>query len=376
MKNVVTIFSQARDVHLSKDVGQVINYLAMDEKYNASLVTYKNDDVYPQAHNEAKNINVIFIRNLGSIFNIEFGVIHYLLNNSKNVHILNLYGNRISNLIYILIYKLMYKNGYSYIKMDDDIIAYISKNRGTFIHNIREVVYRYLSKYVNLYSIETKKSFKYINENYKHLKHKIAYFPNSVNDVYLRDKVNIRSYEEKENIILVVGRIGARQKNHELLLNALSTIELGVWRVIFIGGIEPGFDQYIEKYIAQSSKNKEKILFLGEVSNRDELYEWYNRAKIFCLPSRYENFSIACVEALYFGNWIIATRMTSTEELLDNGRLGELFESGDVTELSEKIKKSIAPDFLNEILRKSINEYAAKNYCWSKNIELIKAFLS
>lgn len=376
MKNVVTIFSQARDVHLSKDVGQVINYLAMDGEYKASLVTYKNDDAYPQVRNEAANINVIFIRNLGSIFNIEFGVINYLLNNSKNINILNLYGNRISNLIYILIYKIMNKNGYSYIKMDDDIIAYISKNRDALLHNIRETAYRYLSKYVDLYSIETKKSFKYINENYQHLKHKIVYFPNSVNDVYLRDKVNMRSYAEKENIILVVGRIGSRQKNHELLLSALSTIELGDWKVIFIGGIEPGFNQYIKKYINKNSKTKEKILFLGEVSDRDTLYEWYNKAKIFCLPSRYENFSIACVEALYFGNWIIATRMTSTEELLDDGRLGELFRSGDVSELREKIIKSIDPDFLNETLRKSINEYAAKNYCWSKNIELIKVFMS
>lgn len=51
-----------------------------------------------------------------------------------------------------------------------------------------------------------------------------------------------RKYEEKENIFLYVGRIGNYQKNTDMILEALTKIDLKDWKFYLIGPLTDGFD--------------------------------------------------------------------------------------------------------------------------------------
>lgn len=56
----------------------------------------------------------------------------------------------------------------------------------------------------------------------------------------------------------------------------------------------------------------------------DELISLYQKAHIFCLPSRYEGFGIPYLEAMACGTPVIATPNPGSKEILGNGKYGIL----------------------------------------------------
>src|SRR6185369_8415570 len=62
-------------------------------------------------------------------------------------------------------------------------------------------------------------------------------------DIAAYHRVAPKPFEEKENLIILVGRHGTPEKNSELLLQALPLVgDLGDWQVIFVGPTTAGFD--------------------------------------------------------------------------------------------------------------------------------------
>lgn len=56
------------------------------------------------------------------------------------------------------------------------------------------------------------------------------------------------------------------------------------------------------------------VILLGNIEDKNLLYDDYDRAKVFLLTSRWESFGIVLVEALRFGNYIIATEIENEEQ--------------------------------------------------------------
>jgi len=77
---------------------------------------------------------------------------------------------------------------------------------------------------------------------------------------------------------------------------------------------------------------------VGRVA-REALHAHYERASIFCLPTRREPFGVALVEAMHFGLPIVATRVGAVPEIVNDGETGLLVEPGAVGELAEALGK-------------------------------------
>lgn len=73
-----------------------------------------------------------------------------------------------------------------------------------------------------------------------------------------------------------------------------------------------------------------RIHFLGPVLNPDH---YYQAADLFVLPTLYDPFSNACLEAYRAGLPVITTRANGFSEILEPGKDGEVIENGDQTEL-------------------------------------------
>lgn len=65
----------------------------------------------------------------------------------------------------------------------------------------------------------------------------------------------------------------------------------------------------------------EGIRWFGRVSEA-ELIALYQRAWVFCMPSRYEGFGVPYLEAMACGTPVVATPNGGAHELLDGGRFG------------------------------------------------------
>jgi glycosyltransferase involved in cell wall biosynthesis len=87
----------------------------------------------------------------------------------------------------------------------------------------------------------------------------------------------------------------------------------------------------------------------------DRVAEWLRRMDVFVLPSRSEALSNALMEAMACGCAAVASRVGGNVELIEHGRTGLLYESGNVAELGAALE-SLAG---NEVLRRQLGAAAA-----------------
>jgi glycosyltransferase involved in cell wall biosynthesis len=176
-----------------------------------------------------------------------------------------------------------------------------------------------------------------------------------------------KEYPEKENIIITVGRLGTYPKNTEMLLKAAEHIEFKDWKIVLIGPIETtenNFQKTVDNFYLSNPMLKNHVFFIGAVYNKKELWEWYNRAKIFILTSIYESFGIVLTEALFFRNYIISTDVGSASDLIKMG-YGQIIPQDDPIYLSNVLQKIIDGDNLNSCYNRinwESNDVSWENY--------------
>ncbi|MDE6404916.1 MAG: glycosyltransferase family 4 protein [Lachnospiraceae bacterium] len=162
---------------------------------------------------------------------------------------------------------------------------------------------------------------------YKKWQRPVEYIPNGV--YYpLYPEAETARYEEKENIILTVGRLGTAQKNTLLLLYAyaLAFAELKEpWELVLAGSFTPEFQADYDDFCRRFPPLAPHIHLTGNISDKQTLYQYYKRAKIFALPSRLEGGSPNVFsEAAIFGCTVITTGVDAADDMTDFGRVGRI----------------------------------------------------
>lgn len=117
--------------------------------------------------------------------------------------------------------------------------------------------------------------------------YKIEYVPNGLD----YNMYPIKSeFKDKENTLLFVGRIGDEDKQNEVLLEAFAKVsdKIPSWKLKMVGGIEEEFTEYLDKYFDENPDMKKKIVFTGEIVDKQKLYNEYAKAKVFTLTSKKE----------------------------------------------------------------------------------------
>ena len=123
------------------------------------------------------------------------------------------------------------------------------------------------------------------------------------------------------------------QKNQELLIRAFSNIKRKDWKLLLIG--EGQLRSHYEKLIIDL-KIEESIKLVGNVQ---DVSKYYNTAKIFVLPSNFEGFPNALIEAMSFGLACIATNCPSgPSEIIKDNENGFLIPVNDQMDLEKKLQ--------------------------------------
>lgn len=359
-KRFVTLFPSSQNVHLLKDVGMIPYILYREYGYDAALVSFRDVAGYPSLENEVEGLKLSFLE---ADPNYQFSkpsakAIKYIWQNGSQIDILNLYHNTTETLFYGLVYKLRNPNGILYLKLDLNIERFekcLTKLKWLGYNTFFRLVSSIIS-----YELDT--TGVYLKSIFPILKCKSLKVTNGVDEGLIRKEgIDVLPFDEKDNLIITVGRIGSPEKNHELLLEALKEVRLKDWTVVFIGPVEPLFQKKVEALFRDCPDLRERIRFTGPIYERKELYDWYNRAKVFCLTSRWESFGIVLVEALYFGNYIVTTNVASASELTRNGTIGSIFERE--SELTGILQDVIDNKIVLEDYYVYIREFS-RNYIW------------
>lgn len=152
--------------------------------------------------------------------------------------------------------------------------------------------------------------------------------------------------EEKRNYILYAGTVNKR-KGYGDLIKAFANVSNNFpdWKVVFAGNgeIEEG------KQLARDLGIEDKVEFVGWVSGKEK-EKIFREAKVFCLPSYAEGFSMAVLDAWSFGLPVITTPVGGIPDIAVDGENLLMFEPGDVKMLAVQLEKILSDRELRKIL--------------------------
>lgn len=225
----------------------------------------------------------------------------FIRNNAKNYDVIMFfnYGSTVYKLA-----KLCKKINpnitvYSKLDMGQGGFSHFSPKRN--FSNLRSRFEAFKSRYIDFFTVETKEYYNTLKDT-PMFKDRIYYLPNGVSTLGIDDTtVNI---EQKENIVITVGRLGIYEKNTELFLDSILEIPDNLrnqWKFYFVGPQTEEFSQYIAKFIEDNPMLASNIVQLGNITDRNELSDLQKKSKIICMPSRTEGACIATLEGMYFG---------------------------------------------------------------------------
>jgi len=316
-KRFVTIYPSSENVHLTKDVGEVPYVMFRDYGFDATLATFRNEESYPSLQTEVSGLKLDFIPRLNLFPTLS--VLFYICRKARKIDILNLYHYSMRTAMYASCYKIFHPSGIVYIKLDCGVQLLSKKGIKKWFLGV------FLSVFPNILSCEIEHVKEATIAMFPRLANKLLCIPNGIDDVTI-EKMNmpVVSFEQKEKLMITVGNIGVQCKNHPMILNALEKVDLKDWKFAFVGPVMKDFEPVVDGFFQRNPKLQDKVIFTGNISDRKELYTWYNRAKVFCLTSFRDAFPLAVVEALYWGDYLILTPIAAVNDFTNSGNAGKI----------------------------------------------------
>lgn len=101
----------------------------------------------------------------------------------------------------------------------------------------------------------------------------------------------------------------------------------------------------------------EDARFVGKQQDMEEIYAI---ADLFLLPSEYESFGLAALEAMAAGTPVVATNAGGLPEIITHGKNGFLSDIGDVESMGENAKKILSNEKMHNSFKISAREQALK----------------
>lgn len=144
--------------------------------------------------------------------------------------------------------------------------------------------------------------------------------------------------------IICVARLLPEKKGQDILIDALAILSKHGehYRCLFVGAEPSDHPEYRQQLIDRAAGyGLEHVEFLG---NRNDIPQLLAQSDIFVLPSRYEGFGIAIIEAMMSKIPVIASAVDGPKEIIGNNRYGCLFTTGDSKQLAAVMHQVLGSD--------------------------------
>ncbi|MBD3159361.1 MAG: glycosyltransferase [Candidatus Lokiarchaeota archaeon] len=152
--------------------------------------------------------------------------------------------------------------------------------------------------------------------------------------------------------IISVGRLN-KAKDQMTLVKAAKVLRSHNTEFVLslIGTGSPNYIHSITRYLTENCLEP----WVRMCGRHMDVATILRKSHLFVFPSTRESFGIALIEAMACGLPVIASRLPSTEEILENGEYGIMFEQGNYRDLANKIIKfALNHQLLEEYCSKSL----------------------
>lgn len=181
----------------------------------------------------------------------------------------------------------------------------------------------------------SKFSLDYVNDNFKLNKiandnRKVIY--NSIEDSFLQKS----DHNVENKRILFLGKL-IETKGCYSILKAFNKVseQYPDWKLVMVGR---GDVEKAKEYIHPNFL--ERVEFLGYL-NREEIKSQIDLCSFACIPTYFENFSMAALEVMARNKALIFTNRTSGDEIITNGVDGLLVDPEDIEQITSCMLKLI-----------------------------------
>ncbi len=378
-----TFFPQCENIHLAKDIGMIPYILARDYGYDSLLISYKNGE-YPYLRSEVPGLRHIIMKK-GALHGLDgfrecvrkrapllarlldglviaWDALPVLIRHGRKIDVLQLYHFDDESIIVGWMYKLFNGRGMTYLKLDispDTIEEY--RERPGKLSEKASIFYRKAP--FDILSIETQELYDFLRKDHPLLKtfgDRLYYLPNGID--YGKLSHYMRSFGEKENMVLHLGRLGMPQKATEVVLEAFTRAAGGFpgWKLVMIGHMEDGFYRAYEGYFSRPG-----IEYKGFLDSREEVYKYFGRAKVLAAPSRFESFGLVIAEGGALGDLILGSDIPSIREMTNGGEYGYLCKVDDVDCFTRTLRSIMAGGDGQETKSAQISGFIREKFNWT-----------
>lgn len=213
---------------------------------------------------------------------------------------------------------------------------------------IRPLFYKYAAAVVSL----TKSDVKY----YKKINKTVVAIPNPVPDIEV-------SNDKREKVILAVGRL-VPQKGFDLLLRIWKQIyrKYPDWKLVIVGHKLKQYEKYADELYAFVKNNNmdDSVVFHDHTT---KIYDYYKRASIYAMTSRYEGLPMVLLEAMRCGLPPISYDCpTGPKEIIKDEKSGKLVSMYDEVEFIEQLEIMINDERKRIFLGENASSYIKRKY--------------
>ena len=235
-------------------------------------------------------------------------------------------------------YLTNYKNTKHFIWLHGSVEHFFGGIKYLFKANYEKKLNKY--DYIVTIANEMKEQLEEFYPNISKEKIKMIYNPFNFEKIRFKSH-NFSSLNENEKklidgeYICTVTRIDEHQKDLTTLILAYGKLfnKNKIKEKLYIVG--DGSSRTDLELLVKDKKLEHQIFFLGKKMNP---FIWMKNAKLFILSSKFEGFGLVLVEAMSVGTFVISSNCkTGPKEILQNDKCGNLFEVGNIEELSNII---------------------------------------
>lgn len=357
-RRLVLIFPKLLPVHLGKDVGKVPLCL---ERFGGFQAEIWGGEAAELKDIQFHDIELHPLRSSQG-FSMFLEVFWQLVRSRSQIDCLMLFHFKIETLIFCLLFRLLSPHGVIYLKSDANFSV-----DALLRSPLKRIAVWSIMRLSHCVSFETSQVFQLFRTEFPQFVEKFVLLPNEIDPDELPQE-EIR----KENVMVTAGRLGLKTKGTLKLLHMLQRIEdeLAGWKVLFVGDfseIELNVREFFDTYPSMS----QLVEFTGHISSRKELFEIYQKSRVYLVPSTTESFGIAMLEAAFCGNVLVGYDVGGMKDMTDGARFGKVLPVHDEASFVEAVRGYLSDQ--EALVREGvgIQKYVHEKFVWGKNIPQI-----